>query len=362
MATCIVIGGGIIGMLTARALHLAGVNVRLLERGALGGESSWAGGGILSPLYPWRYDDAVNVLAERSKRLYPDLVRALRAESGIDSELINSGLLLVDNQETVAAVAWAQRWQVEVHAVRRAREIAALEPTLSREYETALWMPNLCQVRNPKLVQALRGSLQRLAISCLENTPVDELLVQAGRIEGVRCGQQYFNADRVVVCSGAWTGQLLAAHLPLGVEPVKGQMIMLRGDVGLVKRMVLSQGHYIIPRKDGRILVGSTLEHSGFNKAISENALVQLRSAAAALVPALAALPLERQWAGLRPGTPQGIPYIGSVDAIEGLYVHAGHYRNGIVLAPASTELLVEIMQQQTPFCDAAAYALTASH
>ena len=142
------------------------------------------------------------------------------------------------------------------------------------------------------------------------------------------------------------------------VEPVKGQMIMFRGEPDRVHRIVLADSHYIIPRRDGRVLAGSTLEKTGFDKSTSEAALEELRDKAVSLVPSLADLPIERQWAGLRPGTREGIPYICSLPQVEGLYLHAGHYRNGVVLGPASVQLLVEQMLGRPCFCDPEPYSV----
>jgi glycine oxidase len=166
----------------------------------------------------------------------------------------------------------------------------------------------------------------------------------------------------VIVASGAWSARVLGEHGRLDVEPVKGQMIMFNGAPGLVHSIVLSHGHYIIPRQDGHVLAGSTLEKTGFEKQTTDDAQRALTADAARLVPLLGDLPIERHWAGLRPGTHNGIPYVCAHEEIEGLYIHTGHYRNGIVLGPASAQLLTEIVLGQETFCDASAYTMTALH
>lgn len=362
MSECIVIGGGVIGMMTARALHLSGMKVLLLERGPLGGESSWAGGGIISPLYPWRYQSSVNILAQHSKTLYPDLVEQLQDESGVDCELIQSGLLFVDQNEKEQALSWAQQWSEDVQYIADQKTVLSIEPALGNEVEQALWMPEVMQVRNPKIIKALRGSFDRLAIDYREHTQVQEIIVRAGRVTGVRVADEVLAADRVIVAGGAWSAGLIDAVQHVDVEPVKGQMIMFKGEPDLIKRIVLSDGHYIIPRRDGRVLAGSTLEKAGFDKTTSDSALQSLRETAAALAPVLGSLPVERQWAGLRPGTDNGVPYVCAIDDVEGLYLHAGHYRNGIVLGPASVQLITELILNKETFCDASPYKVTASH
>ncbi len=362
MPDCIVVGGGVIGMLTARALYKAGMDVMLLERAALGGESSWAGGGIISPLYAWNYADAVNRLAERSKQLYPLLVAELLDETGIDSELLHSGLFVLNNTPVETILTWGQHWGVEIQKIEQRSQVSRIEPATASNVTHGLWLPAIMQIRNPRLVKALKGSFEHLGIACKEHTPVAEILTENNKITGVRSENESFFADKVVLASGAWTAQFGTATREISVQPVKGQMIMFHGEPGLLKTMVLAEGHYVIPRKDGHILAGSTLEKADFDKTVSVSAMTELHQAAVSLVPMLADLPVERQWAGLRPGTEQGIPYICPHPQIEGLFIHAGHYRNGIVLGAASAELMAAVVLEQNTRMDASAYQMNAEH
>jgi len=362
MPDCIIVGGGAIGLLTARQLFLQGVDVLLLEKGALGGESSWAGGGIISPLYPWRYDDSVNVLAERSKKIYPELCNTLLEETGKDCELINSGLFTVVDGEQQEILDWAKKWSIDASFVDDVDTIHTIEKSVGSAVDKGIWMPDILQVRNPKLVNALKVSFDHLSIPYLEHTAVEEIIVENSKVSGVRTNQKTYFADKIIIASGAWSAQFSVTRESVDVLPVKGQMIMYKGAPDLVKRIVLSEGHYIIPRKDGRILAGSTLEKIGFDKSVSEAALDELHQAAVELVPLLENLPIERQWAGLRPGTEKGIPYICQHDDVEGLFIHAGHFRNGIVLGAASAELMVDMILQRTPWCDVAPYSMSAAH
>jgi glycine oxidase len=362
LSEVIIIGGGIIGMLTARELHEAGIDVLVIERGSLGGESSWAGGGIISPLYPWRYDDSVNQLAEMSKTIYPRLAQQLQEESGIDTELITSGLLFVDRDETDQAIEWAKQWSVKLEIVTGREQIREIEPQTSEAIDAGLWLPDIMQIRNPRLVKALKGSMNALGIKYLEHSPVEGLIIESGNISGVLTESGPLEADKVITASGAWTANLVSQVANVEVEPVKGQMIMFHGQPGLVKRMVLSGGHYIIPRQDGRLLAGSTLERTGFDKAVSEAALEELKRDAINIIPALADMEIERHWAGLRPGTHKGIPYICKHPEVEGLYIHTGHYRNGVVLGAASAKLMAEIVLDQPTSLESAPYACAAEH
>jgi glycine oxidase len=362
MPECIVIGGGVIGMLTARELYKSGTDVLLIERGPLGGESSWAGGGIISPLYPWRYQSSVNVLAQRSKELYPGLAAQLTDESGVDCELLTSGLFITDLEELDQAMDWSNEWNINLYHLVNRKQVQEVEPVIVESVEQGLWLPDIMQIRNPKVVQALQGSFNNMGIAYSEHTRVDNISIQSGRVIGVQCDGDFYNAEKVIVASGAWSAGLVKNVQKVDVEPVKGQMIMLKGEPNLINRIILSDGHYVIPRRDGRVLAGSTLEKSGFDKSTSDTALQELRENAVSLVPALADYPVERQWAGLRPGTKNGIPYICASDEVEGLYVHAGHYRNGIVLGPASVQLMVELVLGRETFCAPSPYSMTASH
>ena len=361
MPECIVVGGGVIGLLTARQLFLAGVDVLLLEKGPLGGESSWAGGGIISPLYPWRYKNSVNVLAERSKKIYPELTKTLFDETGSDCELINSGLFTVtDKDEEI--INWAKTWSIDAHFINDYETIHEIENSVGAAVDKGIWMPDIMQIRNPKFIKALKASFEHNAIPYHEHCEVEEIITKNNKVSGVRTRQQTMLADKVIIASGAWTAQFNVTESSVDVVPVKGQMIMYKGEPDRVKRIVLSEGHYVIPRKDGRILAGSTLEKIGFDKSISTSALAELHQAAIKLVPLLDKLTVERQWAGLRPGTEQGIPYICQHDDIDGLYIHAGHFRNGIVLGAASAELMADIILARQPWCDTSPYTMRAPH
>ena len=331
------------------------------EKGRLGGESSWAGGGIISPLYPWRYDDVVNVLAERSKKIYPELTDKLFDETGKDCELINSGLFTVTEYQQ-EIIDWAKTWSVDASFINDIDSVRAIESRVGDAVNQGIWMPDVMQIRNPKFVDALRASCEFLSIPYREQTAVEEIVIKNNKVCGVRTHQETILADKVIIASGAWSAQFSATESSVDVVPVKGQMIMYKGEPDLVKRIILSEGHYIIPRKDGRILAGSTLEKIGFDKTISSDALDELHQAAMELIPLLENLEIERQWAGLRPGTEKGIPYICQHDDVEGLYVHAGHFRNGIVLGAASAELMADIVLGREPWCDVAPYTMQAEH
>lgn len=359
MSDILVIGGGAIGLLTVRELMHAGADVTLVEMGETGRESSWAGGGIISPLYPWRYADSVTSLSLWSQREYPRLCAALYEESGVDPELIRSGLLILDDAERESAMSWATTHQVRIE-VLEGEALRETEPAIGPCPPSALWMSEVEQVRNPRLARALRRSVEK-RVQIREQEEVVELLVDSGRAVGARTRKGIITANRIVVCTGAWTAKLLGQlDARPEIEPVRGQMILFLAKPGQINHIVLYRDRYVIPRKDGRILIGSTLEHEGFVKATTAEAKEELYRAAAEMFPLLKRTPIENHWAGLRPGSPSGIPYIGAFPNIEGLFFNAGHYRNGLVTGPASARLAADLLLGREPVTDPSPYALHA--
>lgn len=354
----VIVGGGVIGLLTAYNLASEGQGVTLLERGGLGQESSWAGGGIVSPLYPWRYSQAVTALAHWSQDFYPQLAQRLFAATGVDPEVHTTGLYWLDLDDEADALAWADREgrplsKVDVSAAHDA------VPVLGGGYAQAIYMADVANVRNPRLVKSLKAALLALPnVTIYEQCDVSGFVLGDDRVVGVNTATGQVLGDQVVLAAGAWSGQLLGTlGLGLPVEPVKGQMILYKCASDFLSSMVLAKGRYAIPRRDGHILIGSTLEHEGFDKTPTDIALESLKASAVELIPALADAEVVGHWAGLRPGSPEGIPFIGEVPGFKGLWLNCGHYRNGLVLAPASCQLFADLLLARAPIIDPAPYA-----
>lgn len=354
----VIVGGGVIGLLTAFNLATESMSVTLLDRSCVGQESSWAGGGIVSPLYPWRYSPAVTALAHWSQDFYPHLAKRLFARTGLDPEVHKTGLYWLDLDDEQQALEWAARERRPLTSV----DISAVHdavPALGEGYSRAIYMADVANVRNPRLVKSLKAALLAMPnVEIREQCEVQGFERAGDRIVGVTTSAGSVPGDRVVLAAGAWSGELLnTLGLKLPVEPVKGQMILYKCETDFLSSMVLAKGRYAIPRRDGNILIGSTLEHEGFDKTPTAAALESLKASAIELLPALAQAEPVAQWAGLRPGSPEGIPYIGPLPGFEGLWLNCGHYRNGLVLAPASCQLLTDLLLEREPIIDPAPYA-----
>ena len=367
MSDVIVIGGGVAGLATARELLRQGASVTILERNRCGQESSWAGGGILSPLLPWDYSDPVTQLTQLSNCLYPGFIEALRTETGIDPEFHASGMLVLPGFSSGpgeaglqdvrhrAAETWCARHDFDMKRVR-SHQIA---PVLALD-EPALWLPGICQVRNPRLLQALVQAVEMNGGVIIEHADITSWKMAQGRVQsiGTSRGEEY-TADSYIVTAGAWSCQLLREYaLKLDIWPVRGQILLFKAQPGLLGTVVLQapDNFYLIPRRDGYVLAGSTVEETGFDKRTTAGAREMLLSRACTLVPALTEEMLAGHWAGLRPGSPDNLPVIDGHPVIPNLYLNSGHYRYGVTMAPGSAQLVSNMILNKPQPLDIAPY------
>ena len=340
----IVIGAGIIGLATAERLLVQGAKVKILERNKTGQEASWAGGGILSPLFPWNYSDAVTNLTGYSAAKFPDWISVLRGTSGIDPEYEVSGMLILPpyDEET------AQRW-CSMRRIRLERHKVCNSPSIHNDavddakkiQDHVLSLPDIAQVRNPRLLRALRSRVELLGGKIIENCTVSQLKITDHQIQSVvsTCGELI--ADYYIMCTGAWSKEILGTHaLNLDIRPVKGQMLLFKFDVPPVSTIIVQNDTYLIPRRDGHLLIGSTLEDSGFDKLTTIAARDYLLERAQTILPSLEKMPIKRHWSGLRPGSLENIPTIGRHPVIRNLLINSGHFRYGVTMAPGSAEIL----------------------
>ena len=347
-----IVGGGLLGMMSAYYLSEAGLKVALFDKSKLAGESSWAGGGILTPLYPWRYDDAINDLAFRSQKLYPSLVADLHEISNIDPQYVNSGMLISQLDIDSYASQWLMNNNVNFRSTLDSEFC-----NVSGEDEYFL-LPDICQVRNPCLAASLKSTLHNKSVVIHEYCGVNHINpISSDQIELIT-EQGKFSAAKVIVSAGAWSGKILSQlGTSVPVKPVRGQMLLFKAPVGLISSIILAEGKYIIPRVDGHVLVGSTMEDVGFNKCTTQQAYDSLMKFVKVRCPILAKSPIVKHWSGLRPASPKGIPFIFQHPEHKALYVNSGHFRNGVVLAPASAELVRDLILGSQSMLNPQAYA-----
>jgi glycine oxidase len=315
-----VLGAGVVGLATALALQRCGHSVAVFEARAAGHGSSWAGAGILYPLLPWHYDGTVNAWCARGMALQADWLAGLHAASGIDPEHRVTGMR-VRGGWGVDAAAWLLR-----HGQTHRREGADLV------------LPDVAQVRNPRLVDALIGACRAAGVALHEQLGAVRPLIVQDRATGLGWSTGQWHADAVVLCAGAWSG-VIEGIAPLPVYPVRGQMLALSAPE-LPAEIVYENGHYIVPRQGGVVLVGATLEHAGFDESTTHRAAAGLLAWAQRHHPALTAQRVMRHWAGLRPGRRLNHPLVGPHPEIDGLWLNIGHFRYGLTMAPACAELL----------------------
>lgn len=238
----------------------------------------------------------------------------------------------------------AENW-CKSHATRLemagARKIA---PELAAD-SAALWLPDVAQVRNPRLLKALRRRLEMLGVQITEHSEVRGWQTNNKHVTGVETCHGIIQAEQYIVASGAWSRHLLGEHaLALDIRPVRGQMLLFKAEPGALRTIILKEGIYLIPRNDGHILVGSTLEDVGFDKSTTEEAKAMLYAQATKVLPLLKQAPLVQHWSGLRPGSPDNIPVISRHPHLENLYLNSGHFRYGVTMAPASAEIMTSLI------------------
>jgi glycine oxidase len=327
----IVLGAGLAGLTSAQFLLMSGASVLVLERGEVGRESSWAGGGILSPLCPWDYPEAVTRLTTRGAQGFADWAAELHQVTGIDPEYEPCGMWVSPPLEWVQAQAWCAKQGVK-SKVQTLNDVGE---------QVGLLLPEVAHVRNPRLLQALRRRVEMLGGQIVEQCGETEILVQGREVSGVQTALGQFRAEQYVLAAGAWSKQMLGQYaLNLDIKPVRGQMLLFKFSVPPLPHIVLHEGMYLIPRRDGHLLVGSTLEDVGFDKSTTVAALKTLRTHAEQLLPALRGLPVLQHWSGLRPASPHNIPTIGRHAQLENLSLNTGHFRYGVTMALSSAEIL----------------------
>ncbi|MDW3095923.1 MAG: FAD-dependent oxidoreductase [Gammaproteobacteria bacterium] len=325
----VIIGGGIIGLYSAYLLAQRGINITLIDRGEFGKESSWVAGGILTPLLPWDYQKQVLLLTANSSNEYDTLANRLLVQTNIDIEYWKCGLTIFGRCSDSI-----QDWCIN-HKLKYEHS-----NDLQRQH---FHLPEIAQVRMPKVIKALIKSLNENNVTLLSNTSVNNLHLKNNQVVAIDTSIGNIKTHKAIWANGAWLPELAnsthAAHIP-SITPIKGQVIAIQAIPGLLNHITYHNGHYLIPRKDGLIIAGSTLEKVGYDKSITNIARDALWENSISMLPELSKFPIVHQWAGLRPGSPNNIPTIGPHPEIKGLYLSCGHFRYGVAMAPESAHII----------------------
>lgn len=347
----LIVGGGVIGLSVARELHRRGVErIAIVEKGVCGEESSWAAAGMLGPQAETDEPGDMLDLCVGSRDAYPAFAASLYDETGVDIELDRRGTIyLAFSQEDVTRLDARVSWQRSAGlnaSMLNGTQARQAEPFISSDVIGAASFPDDWQVDNRKLCSALRRYADLNDISIFEKTEVSDLIVENGKVVGATTGMGEIRSEKTVLAAGAWTPLINIGSFsaPIRMTPIRGQMIMLRTAKRLFEHVIYGPHGYLVPRKDGRILVGATSENVGYVKENTDDAIRELTRTAEIMAPQLAGLEIFDKWSGLRPRSADGLPVLGEISGLEGLYFATGHYRNGILLAPRTGEIIADAM------------------
>jgi glycine oxidase len=345
-ADVIVVGGGVIGCSIAWRLAQSGQKVTVLERGRVGCEASRAAAGLLSPQGESQTAGPFFDLCLRSRAIYRRFAEELSEAAGIDVEYNDHGTLFVvlQGEDDREKTRWAS-WQLEAglpleHVT--AQDLHKIEPAVTELASRAIFLPEEHQIENRRLMDALEVTIKRAGVDLIEGVEVTAIRTADGRVTGVSTTNQTIDAGAVVVAAGTWSARLLE---PLGLKveliPARGQMLAVRPVRDRIIRVLHSSKVYLVPRRDGRILIGATVEYAGLDKRVTVEALNYLVAGALELMPSLRDAEVVETWSGLRPDTADHLPVLGP-SGIENLWLATGHFRNGILLAPLTADLIAE--------------------
>jgi glycine oxidase len=356
-AQVIVIGGGVMGCASAYALARDGADVTVLERSVPGAEASSAAAGMLGAQVEAHRDDAMFRLCLESRRRFPAWAASLREETGIDVELRPSGILRVavspaEHRELTARVAFQVEGGLGARVID-ADSLASIEPRLASGLAGGVWFEDDARVDPPSLLRALRIAAERRGAKFVSGATVRRLIVEGQRARGALLDDgRPMHADHVVVAAGSWSSSIEGLALPgAGVRPARGQIVLVRTPVPILSTVVFGSGAYLCPRDDGRVLIGSTLEFVGFRRGVTAGAIERLLRAAIELVPGLEDADFDSAWSSFRPYTEDELPLLGP-SGVEGLSLATGHYRNGILLAPITGEIVSALARGAPPPVD----------
>ncbi len=359
-ADALVVGGGVVGLSLAWRLSEAGLQVALVDRGEVGKAASWAGAGILPPARVESAIHPIERLRGLANQLHAEWAAELREVTGIDTGYRRCGGVYVARTpgESASLLGLASLFEEEGIESEQWDESAcrAHEPQVNPQppLRMALWTPEECQLRNPWHLRGLRAICERSGVAIYEHQPITQWRQEQGRVVGARSEQIEWSAGSYCITAGAWSSALLESlGLPNGILPIRGQMVLFRSARPLATAIINEGTRYLVPREDGRLLAGSTEEEVGFDSRPSREPIDDLVGFAYSLIPALRAeAEIEAVWAGLRPGSYDGMPYMGRLPDCDNAYVASGHFRSGLSLSPAIATLMTELILGRQPAID----------
>ncbi len=348
-----IVGGGVIGLSIAYELASQGLSVAVFDRQQLGKEASWAGAGMLPPADLHSATTPEIQLRAASKMMWSDWSNRLKEESGVDNGFINCGGIHVSIDEDMTGWAdYVSKWRrsgaiVEESGRSSLRETA---PFLSEQVQAAFYLPEMSQVRNPRHLKSLLLVCACKGVALNSGTPIIGFEREGSKITGVRTQTEIKRAGQTVIAGGAWSPEILSQ---LGIQcelvPVQGQIVLLSVNRLPFRQVIECGSRYLVPRSDGKILIGSTESYVGFNKENTAEGVSGLITFAQSIVPGLKSAKFEQAWAGLRPKSIDGLPYLGWVEGYENLLMAAGHYRDGLQLSPITARLMRQLICDQDP-------------
>lgn len=349
---CLIVGGGVIGLSLAYELARQDRRVHVIDRGLPGREASWAGAGILPAAGDRAAVHPLDQLRALTHRLHPEWAESLLQETGIDTGFRRCGALYLARSRGEAAgllalVSTLEDEGLEIERLSPA-DLAELEPAVATgdsQWRAVYRVPAECQLRNPDHLRALEVACRRRGVQVSPGVEATGFEIVGDRLRAVHSNRGPLEAEQFCLTSGAWTRLLLEQlAIPTGVMPVRGQMVMFKSPSRLFKHILNEGPRYLVPRDDGRVLVGSSEEEVGFDTRTTDEVVRELIELGQQLVPALRDASVERTWAGLRPGSFDGFPYLGQVPGLANSWVAAGHFRSGLYLSPATAVVMSRLI------------------
>ncbi|MBO9128837.1 glycine oxidase ThiO [Bacillus sp. 165] len=346
----IIIGGGVIGGAVAYYLSKRGYKILIVEKSAVASEASKAAAGLLGVQAEWKEYDPLFELARQSRSLFPELAEELREITGIDIGYEEKGIYkIAQSEEEVGELLQSMRWQQETGEEAYFLNIEMLkekEPYLASSLAGAVYYPKDGHVIAPSLSKAFLHSAGHCGADIVEHTAVQDIIIEKGRVKGVRTEAGSIFTEKVIITAGAWSTLFLQLfQKEWGTFPVKGEMLSVTSHVPLLAAPVFQEGFYIVPKRENRYLIGATVIPKVYDKAVEAQNIVSLLERAKSILPAIGEVKWEAVWAGLRPQSNHGMPYMGKHHEIVGLYACTGHYRNGILLSPISGKFMTDLIE-----------------